>query len=53
MGGEKVVKLNEKADILIKYFVEGQKQNKYSVPDDLVGKFVISRIYSDKIKVFF
>ncbi len=25
MGGKEVVKLNEKADILIKYFVEGQK----------------------------
>ncbi|SJZ67812.1 IS21 family transposase [Selenihalanaerobacter shriftii] len=29
------------------------EQNKYSVPDYLVGKFVMAKIYSEKIKVYY
>ena len=36
-----------------KYSFVTIEQNKYSVPDHLVGKFVISRIYLDQIKIFY
>src|SRR6056297_1697773 len=29
------------------------EQNKYSVPDYLVGKFVMAKIYSERIKIYF
>ncbi|MGM0411391.1 MAG: Mu transposase domain-containing protein, partial [Bacillota bacterium] len=29
------------------------EQNRYSVPDYLVGKFVMAKIYSDKIKIYY
>jgi len=43
----------EKESRVNKYSFITFEQNKYSVPDHLVGKFVMSRIYSDKIKIFY
>jgi len=36
-----------------KYSVINVDQNKYSVPDYLVGKFVKAKIYTDKIKIYY
>ena len=43
----------QKENRVNKYSLITIEQNKYSVPDHLVGKFVMSRIYSDKIMVFY
>lgn len=36
-----------------KYSVINIDQNKYSVPDYLVGKFVLAKVYPEKIKVYY